>query len=77
MSAVGAGRGFGHRVVNPEVVDKFFLKVLKISQFFRFRGHCILKNPNLSTGCYPIMGQNMGQTVLEKIAEFISELSDP
>ena len=73
---IGNGRGFEHRTKNPEVVEKFFSKVLKISRFFRFGGHCILKNPNLSTGYYPIMGQNMGQTVLLKIAEIISELFD-
>ena len=27
--------------------------------------------------CYPIMGQNMGQTVFHKVAEFIFELSAP
>ena len=42
---------------------------------FQFGGHCILKNANLSTGCYSIMGQNMGQTVLWEIAENFSELS--
>ena len=68
------GRGFEHQSANPEVVEKFFSKVLKFSRFFRFRGHCILKNANLSIGCYPIMGQNMGQTVLQEIAEFFSEL---
>ena len=52
---------FEHRVRNPEVVEKFFSKVLKISRFLGFGGHCILKNPNLSTGCYSIMGQHMGQ----------------
>ena len=31
----------------------------------------------LSTGCYPIMGQNMGQTVLREIAGFYLELFDP
>jgi len=31
----------------------------------------------LSIRCYPIMGQNMGQTVLRKITENFSELSDP
>ena len=76
MPVVGAGRGFEHRVKNPEVVDKFFSKVLKISEFFRISGHWILKNPNLSTGCYSIMGQNMGQAVLRKIAENFSELFD-
>ena len=60
----GIGRGFEHRVQHRSVVEKFFSKVFKISWFFRFRGHCILKNPNLSTGCYSIMGQNMGLTVL-------------
>ena len=53
---------------------KFFSKVLKISRSFRFGGHCILKNANLSTGCYSIMGQNMGQTVLRENAEYFSEL---
>ena len=47
---------------------KNFSKVLKISRFFGFGGHCILKNATLSTGCYPIMGQNMGRTVLWEIA---------
>ena len=70
-------RGFEHRVENPEVAGKFFSKVLKISRFFRFGGHCILKNAVLSTGCYSIMGQNMGQTVLRENAGFISELFDP
>ena len=59
------------------VVDFSFQKVLKISRFFGFGGHCILKNPNLSTGCYSIMGQNMGQTVLWDIAVFFSELFAP
>ena len=31
---------------------------------------------SLSTGCYPIMGQNMGQTVLREISEFFFELFD-
>ena len=53
-----------------------FSKVLKISRFFGFGEHCILKNPNLSTGCYSIMGQNMGQTVLWEIAVFFFELFD-
>ena len=70
-------RGFEHRVENPEVVEKFFSKILKITRFIRFGGHCILKNPNLSTGCYSIMGQNMGQTVSCEFAEFFSELFDP
>ena len=68
------GRGFKHRVRNPEVGEKFFSKVLKNFRILRFGGHCILKNPNLSTECYPIMGQNMGQAVLRKIAENFSEL---
>lgn len=42
---IGNGRGFEHRTKNPEVIGKFFSKVLKISQLFRFGGHCILKNP--------------------------------
>ena len=46
--------------------QKIFQKASEISQFFRLSGHCILKNPNLSTGCYPIMGQNMGQTDLSR-----------
>ena len=71
------GRGFEHRVQRPEVAEKFFPKVLKISRFFRFRGHCILKNAALSTGCYSIMGQNMGQTVFRKFAENFSELFEP
>ena len=33
-----------------EVAEKFFSKVLKISQFFGFSDHCILKNAVLSTG---------------------------
>ena len=64
MPVISARRGFEHRVENPEVVDISFQKVLKFSQILRFGGHCILKNATLSTGCYPIMGQNMGQTVL-------------
>ena len=72
MPGNGNGRGFEHRVQHPEVVGKFFSKVSKISRIFRFGGHCILKNAALSTGCYPIMGQNMGQTVFCKIAEIIS-----
>ena len=51
-----------------------FQKVLKISQIFQLSGHCILKNAILSIGCYSIMGQNMGQTVFRKIADFYSEL---
>ena len=39
-------------------------------------GHCIPQNPDLSTVCYPNMGQNMGQKVLPKIAPKISELFD-
>ena len=66
------GRGFEHRVENPEVVEKFFSKVLKISEFFRFSGHCILKNAVLSTGCYSIMGQRF----FCEIAEFWFELFD-
>ena len=66
---IGNGRGFEHRTKNPEVVEKFFSKVLKISRFFRFGGHCILKNPNLSTGYYPIMGQNMGQGGFSEIPQ--------
>ena len=77
MPVVGAGRGFEHRIQHPEVVEKFFSKVLKISEFFRFSGHCILKNAVMSTGCYSIMGQNMGQTVFGKIAEFFFELFGP
>ena len=65
VPVVGIGRGFEHRVEDPEVAEKFFSKVLKISRIFRFDGYCILKNATLSTGCYPIMGQNMGQTVLQ------------
>ena len=74
---VGTGRGFEHRVENLEVVGFSFQKVLKISLFFRFAGHCILKNATLSTECYPIMGQNMGQTVFCKFAEIFSELFNP
>ena len=68
------GRGFEHRVENPEVVEFSFQKVLKISGIFRFRGHCILKNATLSIGYYSIMGQNMGQAVFSEIGEFIFEL---
>lgn len=74
---IGNGRGFEHRTKNPEVVEKFFSKVLKFPLFFRFGGHCILKNPNLSTGYYSIMGQNMGQTILMEFAEIFPELFDP
>ena len=74
---IGIGRGFEQRVQHPEVVELSFQKVLKFSQFFRFAGHCILKNAVLSTGCYPSMGQNMGQTVFCKIAEIYFELFDP
>ena len=78
LSAVFCNRrSFEHRVENPEVVGKFFSKVLKISRIFRFCGHCILKNAALSIRCYPIMGQNMGQTVFCEFAEFFSELFDP
>ena len=73
----GIGRGFEHRVHHRSVVEKFFSKVFKISCFFRFRGHWILKSANLSTRCYSIMGQNMGQTVLREIEEFFFELFDP
>ena len=76
MPGNGIGRGFEHRVENPEIAEKFFPKVLKFSRIIRFGGHCILKNPNLSTGCYSIMGQNMGQTVLQEIAENFFELFD-
>ena len=76
MPLIGIGRGFEHRVENPEVIEKFFSKVLSFSQIFRFSGHCILKNPTLSTGCYPIMGQNMGQTDFYRFAEFFSEHFD-
>ena len=68
---------FEHRVPHPEVVEKIFSEVLKISRIFRFSGHCILKNAALSTGCYSIMGQNMGQTVFREISEFFSELFNP
>ena len=73
----GIGRGFEHRVYHRSVVEKFFSKVFKISWFFRFREHWILKSANLSTGCYSIMGQNMGQTVLRETEEFFFELFDP
>ena len=63
------GRGFEHRVKKLEVVEKIFSKVLKISRIFRFSGHCILKNANLSTGYYSIMGL----TILREIAGFFSE----
>ena len=39
-------------------------------------GHCILKNPNLSTACYSNMGQNMGQIVWYQITLNYSELLD-
>ena len=71
---VDVRKDFEHRVKNPEVAEEFFSKVLKISQIFRFCGHCILKNATLSTGCYSIMGQNMGQTVLREIAKIHFEL---
>ena len=74
---IGYGRGFEHRAGNPEVVEKVFQKVLEIPRIFQFYGHCILKNATLSTGCYSIMGQNMGQTVLREIAEYFSELFNP
>ncbi len=56
-------RGFEHQVQHPEIVEKFFSKVLKFSWIFRFGGRCILKNPNLSTGHYPIMGQKCGLAI--------------
>ena len=65
---IGNGRGFEHRTKNPEVVEKFFSKVLKISRIFQLGGHWILKNANLSTKCYSIMGQNMDQTLFCKFA---------
>ena len=77
MLVIGTGSGFEHRVEKPEVAEKIFSKVLVISQIFRFSGHCIQKNATLSTGCYPIMGQNMGQTVLREIAGNFFELFDP
>ena len=43
-ASIGIGRGFEHWVENPEVVDFSFQKVLNIFRFFRFDGHCILKN---------------------------------
>ena len=61
MPLIGIGRGFEHRVENPEVIEKFFSKVLSFSQIFRFSGHCILKNTTLSTVNYRDMGQGMGQ----------------
>ena len=69
MLVFGTRGGFEHRVANPEVIEKFFSKVLNFSRFFRFYGHCILKNTNLSTGCCSIMGQDMGQTVFYEFAE--------
>ena len=54
-----------------------FQKVLKIPRIFGFSRPCILKNTALSIRCYPIMGQNMGQTVFYEFAEFISELFNP
>ena len=74
---VDVRKDFEHRVKNPEVAEEFFSKVLKISRIFRFNGHCILKNATLSIRCYPIMGQNMGQTVLRENAGFVSELFSP
>ena len=68
-------RGFEHRAQHRSVVEKFFSKVLKISRFLRFGGHCILKNAALSTGCYPIMGQNMGQTVSVDLQNFSPNFS--
>ena len=76
VPVIGSGRGFEHRVKSPEVVGFSFQKVLKISRISRFDGHCILKNPNLSTECYPIMGRNMDQTVFREITEFFFELFD-
>ena len=73
---VGDERGGKHGIRYPEVAEKFFSKVLRFSRIFRFGGHCILKNAVLSTGCYSIMGQNMGQTVLRKNEEFFFELFD-
>ena len=77
MPVIGIGRGFEYRVQHSEVVGFSFQKVLKISRIFRFHGHCILKNTTLFTGCYPIMGQNMGQTVFCGFAEIIFKLFDP
>ena len=61
---------------HQEVEEKFFSKVLKRSRVFRFCGHCILKNTDLSTACYSNMGQNMGQIVWYQIALNYSELLD-
>lgn len=74
MPLFGIGRGLEHRVQHQSVVEKFFPKVLRISRIFRFSGHYILKNANLSTWCYPMTGQNMGQTILLEIAETFSKL---
>ena len=74
MLVFGTRGGFEHRVENPEVIDFSFQKVLQISRFFRFGSHCILKNATLSIRCYPIMGQNMGQTVFCEFAEIFSKL---
>lgn len=63
MPRIGIGRGFEHRAENSEIVEKFFSKVLKISRFFRFRGHWTLRKAALPTECYRIMGQNMGQVL--------------
>ena len=63
--------------MKPGGRGKIFSKVMRNSRILRFGGHCILKNPNLSTGCYFIMGQNMGQLVFCEFAEFFSELSSP
>ena len=74
---IGMGRGGEHRVRHQEVTEKLFSKVLKRSRIFRFCGHYILKNTDLSTACYPIMGQNMGQTLLREMPKIISELFSP
>ena len=66
--------GGEHRVRHQEVAEKIFSKVLKRSRIFRFCGHCILKNTDLSTACYSNMGQNMGQIVWYQIALNYSEL---
>ena len=74
---VGIRRGFEHRVEDPEVAEKFFSKVLKISRIFRFDGHCVLKNATLSTGCYPIMVRIWVKRFCNKSQNFSSNYSPP
>lgn len=51
------------KTVSDTIGSAFIAAAALNSGIFRFSGHCILKNAVLSTGCYPIMGQNMGQAV--------------